>query len=622
MKSVLSNKFQDSREIASNKILNYLSRTLSVKDKKNDAFKHGLISGEEIVYVGESNGLPIVDIVNPLSFFYHKSPEVKYIQDGLYAGCKLYMTPAEILDRYGEYLSEKDRDKLDTYATNPNHYHTYDYFPDKTSAYPTEGSYTSPTINDLLVQHVEWRSQRKVGFLKFTNQFGDTEETIVSEDFKLPENHKIVRYKKEYGKECVEYIYQDGPNKSVLTWGWIPEIWTGTKISSDIYVMMGPKTDQYRSMDDPYSVTLGYHGIVYSSMNAPSVSLMDRMKPFQYLYFIVMHKLKKLIAQDQGKVFHFDMSTIDPALGWEKTLYYLKEMNIDFFNPLQNADSPGAYQRGKISTTSDLSTMQNIMGYINLLSAIDQQISDVAGVTRQREGQVSPTEAVANAQSNIQMSAIITEVYFQAHSKLWQEVLNSLLKTARRCYKNKDIIKQYVLDDLSIATLELSSSDMDESDLGVFISDTIEDEQVFQTLKSMGDALVRANKASISDLVKLYKSSSVEELQSHIEKSEEKFEETQAENMQAQQQHEASLQKAEQEFELEKQARDHANKLKVAEIQSFSFQKEQDQNANNVPDQLEIEKFKTETLLKERSLDIQEKKVEAAIRQQNKPTTK
>lgn len=93
-------------------------------------------------------------------------------------------------------------------------------------------------------------------------------------------------------------------------------------------------------------------------------------------------------------------------------------MNIDFYNPLQNADQPGWSQRGKISSSTDMSQAQNIINYINLLSSLDQQISDVAGVNRQREGQTSPTEAVTNAQSNIQMSAVITEIYFQAHNKL------------------------------------------------------------------------------------------------------------------------------------------------------------------------------------------------------------
>ena len=182
--------------------------------------------------------------------------------------------------------------------------------------------------------------------------------------------------------------------------------------------MMGPKQYQFRHIDNPYKVKLGYHGITFSAMNANPVSLMDRMKPFQYLYFIVMHKLKKFIAQDKGRIFHFDTSMVDPKLGLEKTLYYLTNMNIDFYNPLQNAQEPGQAQRGKVTGSTEMSMADQVMNYVNILAALDDQISDVAGVNRQREGQVNPAEAVTNAQSNIAMSAVITEVYFQAHHKL------------------------------------------------------------------------------------------------------------------------------------------------------------------------------------------------------------
>lgn len=105
--------------------------------------------------------------------------------------------------------------------------------------------------------------------------------------------------------------------------------------------MIGPKEVQFRSKSNPYQVKLGYHGVIYNTMNASPISLLDRMKPFQYLFFIIMHKLKRLIAHDKGRIFHLDSTMIDPKLGWDKTLYYLTQMNLDIYNPLMNADQPG-----------------------------------------------------------------------------------------------------------------------------------------------------------------------------------------------------------------------------------------------------------------------------------------
>lgn len=614
--------YREQREILSEKILQYLIRRLHIKDKKNDAFKHGLISGEEILYVGTHEGNPYLEVINPLGAFYHKSPETKWIQDSLYAGFRTYMTNGEVLDRYAKYMTQEQINQLDT---QPNTMGTVPNVPlTSTMTYGItdedtifnkmfthdEGSHGPNTEADVLVQHVEWRSQKKIGFLTFPNEYGETQTEMVSEDFKVPTNATKEIVVKEFGQKCTYYIWEEGGIRFSLKWEWIPEVWTGTKIAGNIFCMIGPKQQQYRSMDDPYEVSLGYHGLIYNAMNANPVSLMDRMKPFQYLYFIVMHKLKRAIAQDQGKIFHFDVSMVDPKLGLEKTLYYLKEMNIDFYNPLMNGDMPGQNQRGKVSHTSDLSNMQNINNYINVLAAIDQQISDVAGVNRQREGQTGPTEAVSNAQANIQMSALITEIYFQGHNKLWEKALTSLIAATQQAWKGKSVVKQYVLDDMSLATLEMGSDGLQDCELGVFIADSGKEHEMFQALKGMADGLLNTNRATFSDLISLFEASTLAELKTEIQTSEKAANDREAQAQQSQQQSAEAMQQAQQAYEMEKQAREFEHEILIHQIDSYKFQKDQDSNDNGVPDPLEILKLRQEAGFKDRKLNLEEKKLE------------
>lgn len=613
--------YRDRRETLSDRILQYLYRSLSIRDKKSDAFKHALISGEEIVYVGVENKEPILEVINPLGFFYHKSGENKWIQDGLYAGFRTYMTIGEVLDSYSQYLSEEDIKKLeenpnslapltDIKMTSTMKYHRTEEDHLLGSVLGAdEGSYGVPRETNILVQHVEWRSQRKIGFLSFVNDYGDEETTLVSEDFFVPDTAETVTDIGTFGQKIKYYVWVENGMTYSLRWDYIPEIWTATKIGHDIYCMIGPKEEQFRSKDNPFQVSLGYHGLVYNAMNAESVSFMDRMKPFQYLYFIVMHKLKKAIAQEQGKVFHFDISMVDPALGLEKTLYYLKELNIDFYNPLMNADAPGRDQRGKVSHTSDMSNMGNIINYISILNAIDQQISEVAGVTKGREGQLSPNEAVTNAQSNIQMSALVTEPYFQAHFKLWELILTSLVAAARNAWRNKEIVKQFVLDDLSAMTLEMSKDEPQDWEIGVFISDSGREHEMFQALKAISDGLLNTNRATFSDLIKLYEATSASELKAAIEASEEKSFQQQSAQQQAEIEAAQQMEQARQAFELEKQSREHEHDLLIAQIESFKFQKDQDVDDNGIPDQFEVQKFLMDNKLKSRKLDIEEDKL-------------
>jgi hypothetical protein len=614
--------YRERREILAENILNYLTRKLSLKDKKNDAFKHALIAGEEIIYVGTNNGEPHLEVINPLGVFYHKSPETKWIQDSLYAGFRTYMTVGEVMDRYGKYLTKAEITKLDNTTTAggalPDHnmgstqsYGIQDQDRVLSKMYNYDsGSYGDSHHEDILVQHVEWKSQKKVGFLTMINEYGEEEEQMISEDFKVPNNAIKQVEVKDFGQRCDYYYWEENGIKFKLEWDWIPEVWTGTKINNDIYCMIGPKDQQFRPLDNPKEVSLGYHGVIYNAMNATSISLMDRMKPYQYLYFIVMHKLKKAIAQDQGKVFHFDVTMIDPKIGLDKTMYYLKEMNIDFFNPLANGDQPGQNQRGKVSHSTDMSNMANINNYINLLQSIDQQISDVAGINRQREGQISPSEAVSNTQSNLQMSALITEIYFQAHSKLWEKCLNSMIAVTQQAWKGKSIAKQYILDDQSIATLEMNNDDIMDCELGVFVTDSGKEYEIFNALMGKAESLVQAQKASFSDMIRLYESNSVAELKAGIESSEELSQRRQQEAQQAQIEAAQQAQQAEHDFQMEKLAIEQEHELMIAQIESFKFQKDQDANDNGLPDQFEIYKLRQDAGFKDRKLSLEEKKLE------------
>lgn len=622
----MSTTYLDAREHLANQILNVLIKELNLKDLKNDAFKHGLISGEELIYIGETNDNPSISIINPLGAFFHKSPEVKYVQDGLFAGYRTYMNSGDILDQFGMYLPEEDQKRIDTNTQgflglhqshiNPDmrYFHDNYYYLNQLNTPYHEGSYSSSVSwgRDWLVQHVEWRSQKEVGFLSYVNEFGDNELDIVSEDFEVPKYATKIKIPKGFNLEIDGYTWAD--NLGViytLEWGWIPEVWSGVRIGSDMYCQIGPKKYQFRSIDNPHKVKLGYHGLVYSSMNAEPIALMDRMKPFQYLYFIVMHKLKKLIAQDKGRIFRFDVSMVDEKIGLDKTLYYLTNLGIDFFNPLQNANEPGIHQRGKVESSIDWSVSDKINHYIGVLSALDQQISDVAGVTRQREGQTVPNEAVTNAQMNVQMSAIITDTYFQAHNKLWEGILNSLLEVTQSCWKNKDTItKQFVLDDLSISTLQFTPSSLANSTFGVFVVNSVKEAEVFNTLRQLSMTLLQSDKATFSDIISTLDTTSTQDLKAKIKQSENEANQRIQQQQQAQLESAERLQKQQQDFELLKQQRELDTKIKVAEINSFARQMDQDSDDNGIPDQFEVEKFEKELDLKNRKLDLEEKKLE------------
>lgn len=637
-------KYLDAKELTANKLLKYLSIKLNIKDLKNDGYKHALISGEEVIWVGVRNGHPVVETLNTLGCFYHKSPETKFIEDGLYAGYRTYMTTGDILDNYGDYLTEKDVEKLQNDITHS--YNINDSMIGPEMKYPNrditesfmnnihsnqEGSYGKRRGQDWLVTHIEWKSEKKIGFLSYTDGDGEKITDMVTEDFIVPGNAKVIKVEQDK-RTITKYQWSDFSGMMFeLEWTWVPEIWEGVRIGWDIYACIGPKQHQYYSLDNPKEVKLGYHGVIYNNMNASSVSLMDRMKPFQYLYFIVMHKLKKLIARDRGKVFHFDESMLPANMSMEQTLYYLEEMDLDIFNPLKNAESPGSYQRSKVTGSTDRSNMQHILNYISLLEALDFQISDVAGITRQREGQTSSSQAVTNAQQDLVQSGIVTEIYFQLHNKLWENVLNSLLSVAKKCYKKDNRLIQYVLSDLSVETINLQELGEEDTEHGVFVIDSVKENQTFQQLQAWGQALIQNDKARYSDLINLLQADSIAEIRQDIEQ----FEQEQMQMMQQQQESQMQMEKMKLEYDRETKMMIEEEKTKrelaKAEIDVWKFQQDIDQDDDGIPDFKEVKELQLKEIdqkqkysIEQRKLDLKEKEIQSKerIAKTKKPSSK
>ena len=625
----IATEYQPAKEIAANKILKYLTKELDIKPKKSDAFKHALISGKEFIQLDIVNGQPELYPLNSLSVFYRKSPEVKYVQDGLYAGVRKRMHIGDIIQQFGRDLKKEDAEKLlaNAYFSNMmdiptkemNYY--FEHLEMRFMGAPffknwEEGSYGKTNYTDLQVYQVYWVSERKIGFLEFTDPMtGKLVMEIVDESYKA---------NKEMGE--------------TIEWDWIPEVWEGVRIGTDIYCSIRPCRTQFRSIENPYRVQLPIFGYIYDNMNAEPLSILDRMKPYQYLYLIVMHKFLKLVANDRGKVMPLDASLIDTDnFPLDKVLYYLNEMDIYVFNGLQGSDDPAAHHRGGVSNMIDRSNAQQIVQYIQMLDSIEQKIAMAAGVTQPRIGATSANEAVTNAQQNMIQSSHITEPLFYQHALLWEKVLQALIDVAFTAYRDKlqetgePIKLQYVLDNMSIDTL-LIDEDLILSDIGIYVMDSQKDNEIMQKLEALAQPLLQNDKADFLDLIQMFKAVSISDLERNIETSIKRKDEAMAqqqEQLNAIEQEKNQIERAKIENDNYNKEQDRQVKITVAEIQAFSRQQDLDTDMDGIPDPVEIasqaleerkqsftefteaQRLQQERSMKEKELSIKEKEVQS-----------
>ena len=604
--------YQDGKEIQAQQILNYLEKKERLRDKFNKGWKHALIAGEEVYWAGIVNGEPILRTVNPVYFDYDKDPDLDYIQNGQWAKYTMRMTPSSVVDNFGEYMTEQEIKDLyaDSYAGDtgghPLGSKTFNY-DDGTLFDPYMGfddNDDAQRSSYIKVTHVEWKSLRKIGFLIFMDESGMPQNVIVDETYKM---------NKEAGD-------------MELNWEWIPEIWEGTRIGKDLYVNMRPKPNQHKDLDDLYSCKLGYIGTAYNNLNSESISLIDRMKPYQYLYNIIMYRMELDLASDKGKKFLADINQIPSSMGMDmdKWLYYFDALGIAWVNPQEEGkrNQPSNFNQWN---SVDLTMAQTINQKVQLLEYLELQCGEVAGVTKQREGQIGPTELVGTTQQAVVQSSHVTEEWFSTHSSVKKEVMAALIDTAKVAWGNGEKEKlQYVGDDMTVSMFSVDPEQFSNTSYGVFVSDSARDQELFMILRQLTQAALQNQMTELSDVIKMFSTNSTAELRTMLETAEDKRRQREQEMQQQQMESQeriaqANLEAEQAKLQMEKYKTDANNqtKIEVAEINSFRNQMDQDSNDNGIPDQLEIEKLKAQVQhndkkinLENRKLDIKEKEIE------------
>jgi hypothetical protein len=599
-------EYQDMRESVAAKILSYLHHDLKLDQLFQLGWEDVLLAGEEIYKIEKVANEPIVKRCNPAEIDALLPHNSYHLDEAEVIVEETYMSISEIVDNYYEELTPSEIDSLeddrgDRVSISGNQQlmvpdRRYIGVQGEGSPISSYGNLYDPDGN-LRVCHVTWKSKRRVGELSFTDDMGNTQSKVVGESYKAGKDEKI-------------------------SWFWINEYWEGTKIGDDIYVQIHPKDVQFRRMDNISKCSSGYVGTVYNANNAQSVSLMDRLVPWIYMFIAQFYRTELLISANQGKIALIDLALVPDGWEVEKWMYYATSMKfgfVDSFNEGKKGQSTGKLA-GNISTQNkvlDLETGAAIQGHIQLLEYIELKIQELSGVTDQRMGAITSSEKVGNTQRAVTQSSHITEKWFRIHNWTKQRVLTNLVEIAKDCWDGQSKKFQYVGDDLSSVFFSVDGNEFNNSEYGVFISDSSEDLEALDALKQYAHAALQNDRVLLSEIAEIYSSKSLADVKSKLQQSEEKMrqrEDAQAEQAQSTEMKIAQMEQQKIDKELEKDyykiEKDNETKITVAEINSFKMQEDQDSNDNGVPDQLEIAKLKAASEHNARKLDIEEKKLD------------
>lgn len=521
--------FTDIAEKSGQTTLEYLKSYLNLENETLKGFKDGIIAGREIYYNGIINGEPIGERVNPIGFWFDRSPDIDKIEDGDYAIRRMQMPPAAIYDRFYELLSKEN--KLDALI-------------ELAGGQPASGGKASDVNYDKIlyranlaenpkeledsynvsvdIYHVTWKSFKKIGFLSYIDDEGNETEEVVDETYKMSEEEK------ERGAE--------------IKWDWVTEVWEGYRIGNDIYIGIEPIPNQEFSIDKPSANKLPYVGSLYNDDNSQSVSLVDIMKPLQYMYIIIWYRLELALAQNKGRVLNMDITQIPKSQGLDvqSWLHYLSSFGVNFINPYEEGwDVPGreggkAAQFNQMSSV-DLTMSKVVAEYVQLLDKIEEMVSELSGISKQRQGSISQRELVGNVERSVVQSSHVTEPLFWKHNDIKRRLYSSLLDTAKIAWADNDSTRlEFLMSDMSRKFINITE-DFYYADFDVFVSDSSDEHRKIQVMQNLAESAIGQG-ASLSEISEMLRSNNIPEMNNKLKKIEKERQEAQQRAQQMEQQ--------------------------------------------------------------------------------------
>lgn len=634
MEDFFTYQWQDMREVRANCLLNHYIKEYNMPLMFNDGFKDGLTVGEEIYQCDIVGGEPVVYRLNPMKVRIFRSGYSNKIEDADVIILEDYWSPGKVTDVYYDVLTPKDRDYIENSYKHLDgaeanevgeiderlgfvNKHMIDdtiggedYLFDPFGAYESANTDLMPwdTNGNVRVLRMYWKSRRKIKKVKSYNP-----ETGEEEFNFYPETYIIDESKGE--EEKIFYIN---------------EAWEGTKIGKDIYVNMRPRLVQYNRLSNPSRCHFGIIGSVYNLNDSRPFSMVDMMKPFNYLYDVVHDRLNKVMARNWGRIIKLDLALVPDGWDIDKWLYYAKHMNMAVVDSFKEGNVGAATGKiaGALNTNSsgviDAELGGIVQQYIQTLEYIKQEMADVVGISRQREGQISNRETVGGVERATLQSSHITEWVFATHDDVKKRVLECFLETAKIALRGRKEKFQYLLSDGAMKVMEIDGDEFAEADYGLIVDSSNNMQELNQKLETLAQAALQNQTLSFASIMKLFSSASLIEKQRIIEKDEQQRMEMQQQQQQQQmelQQQQMELQAQAEQARMEQQdrlnQRDNETKILVAQIGAAAWDKDGDKEEDLIyteqaKEELaeKMRQFDEKTKLEREKLDFNKKKAD------------
>ena len=611
--------YQDLREKRANLLVRHYIAELDMQSKFQQGFKDALIGGEEAYAFDIVNGEVTFEKLNPHKVYTLRSGYSNRMEDADVIVIDDYWSPGKIQDTFYQDLKDKEVLSLEDGGFSGSNGKDSDgeswQVDDKTgyeilqreninsfldasgvfNGAQGKGTYTDGNGN-IRVLRMFWKSKKCVYKVTFLDEQGQEQVKYRNEDYILDKN---------MGETWEKF--------------WVNQWWKGVKIGKDIYVQIKPREIQYNKFNQPSFNSCGIVGQIYNTNDAQAVSLVDRAKPFQYLYDISWYRVNEAMAKYMGSIIELDIAKIPKDWSITKWLYFARKSGIsvvDSFKEGQRGQAKGKLA-GSVGNTTGKVLEQRvgdfIQTHIQMMDFAKAQMDEITGVSRQRLGQTENRETVGGIERAVSQSNHITEELFNMHDLCKKRCFQILLETAKIALKGNSKKFAYIADDMTKQLMEIDGDQFAEEEYGIQMSNDNSVNQMEQRLDGMVQMGLQNQMLSFSTAMKIYNSPSVREVQRMIEKNEKDMKETQAKQgeqqqkqFEQQQQQAMEIQQAQMQKEDDKFQQEDETKRYIAELKAETDRLNilsQERGVEQEDTEEDLAKFEKELGIKTRALD-------------------
>jgi hypothetical protein len=611
----------------------------SMPELERQNFRNSLITDREFWHFLMGEDDYNVETWNPPQVFYRKSPNVRYMSDAAWIGHITLMTVPEVVDKYGWMMSQQQMESLNSLYPVRGAMYTQTglgnesgafYDPTMSYEWNTQGpgvamrqfmsAYnTHKTNGDIVrwildenedlqdtdsaylvrVSTIYWKTQRLMGHLSKKDEKGELFQDTVDETYKITDkpiyNTTVFKNKTKDNLEFGEHI----------DWFWMNETWGGYKIGPNIpgfigmnnpsgfapmYVGMtggipGRIKYQFKGNKSIWGCKLPVEGRVFNDYNTTSKALVDKMKPYQVSFNMVLNQIQDIQIDELGTIIVFDQRVLPKnSMGedWgENNIQkaYLAAKNFSMI-PIDTSilNTETAIQHLPFQRI-DMSQHERIMSKIKQAQWIKEEALSSIGLNPQRMGTPIDKEITATGvEQAVNASYSQTEHFYIQHSDELMPKVHQMRTDLAQFYqsKNPSIRLQYVTKDDEKIMFLLNGNELIGRDINVICRTRIGMRNILENIKQM---LLKDNtiKLPLWDKIRAIKADDMADLDTAItlmemkdQKEKEAEQQAEQQQQQADQEHEMQMLQEKQQFEASENEKKIAGENYRAELNAAS----------------------------------------------------